>query len=366
MTARRPGRSPRFLAGLAVGLVAVATALSACAAVPPNVPTGDRIRDTVPTGVDFGTAIEGGRTSRALDDPTYVSTVATTFTSVTPENQMKWSIVRPDAASFDFAPADQVADLARRNGQRMRGHTLLWHGGNPSWLTGRSWECSELRPIVKQHVTTLVSRYADVVREWDVANEILDGGANLRTSENPFIAACGIDIVKDAFRWAHEADPKARLFLTDYDVEGVNPKSDAYLALVKDLLAEGVPVHGFGIQAHLDNREGAPGSVQANLQRFADLGLDVAVTELDVKVPLPMAIPSQASLRRQADVYGSVLDACLRVSRCTSFTVWGFTDRYSWVPEYRPGYGSATLMTAEYEAKPALNTIVDRLKQGRR
>src|SRR5690606_27072000 len=122
-------------------------------------------------------------------------------------------------------------------------------------------------------------------------------------------------------RWAHEADPDAQLFLNDYSAESINAKSTAYYTLAQELIAQDVPVHGFGVQGHLSTRYGFPHGMQDNLQRFADLGLLTAVTELDIRMDLGPSGATQADLAKQADYYRQALDACLAVDTCTSFTL---------------------------------------------
>ena len=156
------------------------------------------------------------------------------------------------------------------------------------------WTCEEARDVLEDHIRTVVGRYAGEIYEWDVANEIFQddwdaGGVRLRTEANPFLKACAEDpvaLIGDAFRWAHEADPEAVLFLNDYNAEGINNKTDAYYALAQELLADGAPLHGFGAQGHLSLMYGFDESIQANFERFAALGLKVAVTEADVRMPL--------------------------------------------------------------------------------
>ena len=118
----------------------------------------------------------------------------------------------------------------------------------------------------------MAGRYAGRMQQWDVVNEIFDDNAELRTTGNIWIRELGPEIIADCFRWAHEADPEALLFFNDYNVDGINAKSDAYYALIVDLLADGVPVHGFSTQGHLSIRYGFPDDLADNLQRFADLG----------------------------------------------------------------------------------------------
>jgi endo-1,4-beta-xylanase len=319
------------------------------------------LRQAAPDGFVIGTAVAGG--GHHLDQPypdpfpndrKYRHLVAKEFSSVTPENQLKWEFVHPEQDVYNFGPTDDIVKFAEQHDQEVRGHTLMWHSQNPAWLNEGDFTADELREILRDHIFTVVGRYAGRIDQWDVANEVFDDAGNLRTTDNIWLRELGPGIIADAFRWAHEADPSAELFFNDFNVEDINAKSNAYYALTQQLLAEGVPVHGFSVQGHLSTRFGFPGSLQANLQRFADLGLAIAVTELDVRMDLPPSgEPTQSMLALQANYYARYLEACLAVEECDSFTVWGFTDKYSWVPVFFQGQGSATIMTGDFERKPA-------------
>lgn len=149
-----------------------------------------------------------------------------------------------------------------------------------------------------------------------------------------------------------------KLFLNDYNIEGLGPKSDAYYALATDLLARGVPLHGIGVQGHLGIQYGFPPGVTENLQRFADLELDIAFTEVDVRMPLPV---TDEKLATQADYFGRLMDSCLAVTHCVSFTVWGFSDAYSWVSGWFEGQGAATPFDEAFKPKPAYFAMRDEL-----
>jgi endo-1,4-beta-xylanase len=325
----------------------------------------DRLRWAAPEGFYVGTAVAGGGHHLEQDYPDpftsdrkYRKILGQQFNSVSPENQMKWEFIHPERDRYDFGAADAIVEFAERHGQVVRGHTLLWHSQNPEWLEQGDFSEEELREILREHITTVVGRYAGRIQQWDVANEIFDEQGNLRTQDNIWIRELGPDIVADAFRWAHEADPKAKLFFNDYGVESDNAKSDAYYALAQDLLEQGVPVHGFSVQAHLSMRYGFPGDLRQNLERFDALGLETAVTELDVRMDLPESgVPTDAQQKQQADWYQRVLEACLAVEECNSFTIWGFTDKYSWVPVFFQGEGSATVMTEDFARKPAFHAL---------
>ncbi|MFC7376094.1 endo-1,4-beta-xylanase [Brachybacterium sp. GCM10030268] len=338
---------------------------------PPGLAKKDTLAFAAGKELKIGSAVAGGghHTSQPYpppftDDETYREHLATEFTSLSAENQMKWDHLRPDRDTFAFADADAIMDFATEHGQDVRGHTLLWHSQNPAWLEEGDFSADELRALLKEHIDTVVGRYRGRISQWDVANEIFDDDGNLRTSDNIWIRELGVEIVADAFRWARAADPGALLFFNDYNVDGINAKSDAYYALIPDLLADGVPVDGFSAQGHLSIEYGFPGDITENLQRFADLGLHTAVTELDVRMPLPDgAEPTEAQLAQQADYYRRVTEAALAVDGCDSLTLWGFVDTYSWVPATFEGQGAACVLWEDYTRKPAYHAVQDALAE---
>ncbi|WP_130014255.1 endo-1,4-beta-xylanase [Serinicoccus sediminis] len=375
---RHPFRS------LALGVLGTAVAagalVPAASAAPPEHSHGhqDTLRRQAPRDLEIGSAAWGQRDLTGYDkhDPTdYQRVLAREFGSITPENDMKWAEIHPEPGVYDFSGADAVMDFARAHHQEVRGHTLLWHSQNPQWVIDASddWTCQEARDVLEDHVRTVVGRYAGEIYEWDVANEIFQddwdtGGVRLRTEANPFLKACAEDpvaLIGDTFRWAHEVDPKARLFLNDYNAEGVNTKTDAYYALAQELLADGVPLHGFGAQGHLSLMYGFDTSIQANFERFAALGLDVAVTEADVRVPIPDGQdgPTAEQVTLHAERHDAMLEACLAVPSCTSFTVWGFPDANSWVPDVFPGEDWATIFTDDFGPKPAYHAMLASLRE---
>ncbi|PRY44493.1 endo-1,4-beta-xylanase [Umezawaea tangerina] len=332
------------------------------------------LRRAAPKGFHIGTAVAGGghHESQPYPDPftsdlPYRKVLGAEFGSVSAENQMKWEYVHPEQGRYNFGMADAIVRFARQHDQVVRGHTLLWHSQNPAWLEQGDFTPDQLRSILRDHIKTVVGRYKGRILQWDVANEIFTDTGELRTADNIWLRELGPGVIADAFRWAHEADPKAKLFFNDYGVESVNAKSDAYLALIKRLRAEHVPVDGFSAQAHLSIRYGFPGDLETNLKRFSALGLGTAITELDVRMDLPEGgVPTVAQLAQQADYYTRTLTACLNVKGCDSFTIWGFTDKYSWVPVFFQGEGAATVMWDDFSRKPAYYALRSTLDKARR
>ena len=366
----RPPTMRRVAAVAASALTALALSAPFAQAAAPEA----TLRSEAPRDLHIGSAVWGQRDLLDYDrkNPTeFQRILAAEFSSLTPENDMKWAEVHPEPGVYDFSGADAVVAFAQANHQEVRGHTLLWHSQNPQWVIDASagWTCEEARAVLEDHVRTVVGRYAGEIYEWDVANEIFQddwdaGGVRLRTEANPFLKACAADpvaLIGDVFRWAHEADPEAVLFLNDYNAEGINNKTNAYYALAQELLADGVPLQGFGAQGHLSLMYGFDESIQENFERFAALGLKVAITEADVRMPLGEdGEPTAEQIALQAERYDAMLVACLNVPACTSFTVWGFDDGHSWVPGVFPE-GYATIMTEEYEKKPAYFALLESL-----
>ncbi|MFD3664030.1 endo-1,4-beta-xylanase [Streptomyces sp. NPDC058659] len=296
----------------------------------------------------FGSATDNPE----FTDAAYLKLLGSEFGQTTPGNAMKWYATEPERGVFDFTAADEVVAFAKAHHQKVRGHTLVWHNQLPAWLTEGTWTADELRAILKNHIQTVVRHFKGQVIHWDVVNEAFNEDGTYR--ESLFYKTLGPGYIADALRWAHEADRHAKLYLNDYNVDGIGPKSDAYYTLIKQLKADGVPVEGFGIQGHLALQYGFPADVRQNMQRFADLGVEVAITELDIRMNLP-ATPEQ--LATQATWYADYVKACLAVRKCVGITIWDYTDKYSWIPSVFPGEGAALPYDENLLPKPAYHSI---------
>jgi endo-1,4-beta-xylanase len=212
--------------------------------------------------------------------------------------------------------------------------------------------------VLRDHITTVVGRYRGRVDAWDVVNEAIEGSGLRNTVWHNVIGPEYLDL---AFQWAHEADPDALLFYNDYSAEGMNTKSDAVYDLVKGMLERGVPIHGVGMQMHIALGQVPPADkFLENMDRLADLGLQVHITELDVRI---RDDPDEETLVQQAEDYREIMETCLAAKGCTAFITWGFTDRYSWIPSSRQGWGSALILDASYQPKPAYTALQDALSE---
>jgi endo-1,4-beta-xylanase len=303
----------------------------------------------------IGTAVDA---DALRHEPGYRTDVAGQFSTVTPENEMKWAVVEPSRGDFHWGGADRIVDFARGHDQQVRGHTLVWYSQNPGWLD--DLPAAELRRELKAHIGTEMGRYKGRIADWDVVNEPIADDGSLRPGI--WLDKLGPSYIADALRWAHEADPHARLWINEIAAEGIGPKSDRLLKVVRSLKAEGVPLDGVGFQGHF-TLHGVPPTFRENLRRFTALGLKVAITELDVALQMPA---SDARLRAQAGVYADAVGDCLAVDGCTGATVWGFTDRHSWIPATQPGRGAATLLDDQLRPKPAYDAVAHALRQSAR
>jgi endo-1,4-beta-xylanase len=375
---------PLTLAALGAGLVLAAALACAGAkpAAPLGPPTGPTLRELARGRIHVGTAV----TLQGLGDPDYARLLAEQYDIVVAENAMKLDQLQPARGRFEFGAADALVGFAQAHGMVVRGHCLIWHNQarwlfrptrkTDGWDTGYALvpgiAAADLPAILAEHVRTVVSHFKGKVAYWDVVNEAiadnlppgLSVDASLRSDgwAQAYPGKTRHQYIEDAFRIAHQADPAAKLFYNEYGNEGLRGwghKSDYTYQLVKRLLADGVPIHGVGLQMHLD-ASGYPldDGFAENLKRFTDLGLEVHVTELDVRISTP---PSALALERQKELYRDLLRAALANPKVTAFLTWGLDDGHSWIPQFYPGKGAGLPFDAGYGAKPAFHGMQEAL-----
>ena len=263
------------------------------------------------------------------------------MSSLTAENHMKLHMLRPSSGVVDYTGADRIVAFATEHGMRVRGHTLLWHEAAPAWFflddSGAPASRETVRERLRLHVTELVGRYRGRIYAWDVVNEAINDSPSPRLRQTPWLDVLGPDYIADVFRWAHEADPDALLFYNDYSM--VEPgKRDRTVALLRDLLARGVPIHGVGMQGHWTLQWPPTREIERSIHAFADLGLRVEITELDVSfydwndraTRYDRFTPDmdQALAAR----YGEIFEVFRRnADAIDAVTFWGAADDVSWL-----------------------------------
>ncbi len=323
-------------------------------------------------GVLIGTAVRPSQ----LSETAYASILAREFSMAEAEDAMKWWILRPDRATYDFRQGDEVVRFAQAHQMKVRGHCLVWGRYNPDWLTQGHFTSRQLSRLLHEHIERVMKHYAGQVFAWDVVNEALDENGNLRDSiwynlPGVGLSQKGTAYIEQVFRWAHEADPHALLFYNEAEGEGLNRKSDAIYAMLKDFKHRGVPIDGVGLQMHIPTLDKETSTIaadiSANIAHLTALGVQVHITELDVSLPLNSSgLPQPEDLTRQAEVYRAIVRACLNSVGCTAIQTWGFTDKYSWIGSHSRGArGQALLFDRAYQPKPAYRAVLEELSAGR-
>ncbi|KAK0754872.1 glycoside hydrolase family 10 protein [Schizothecium vesticola] len=300
----------------------------------------------------FGTAIEtnnfNDRPYRAIaDNPDE-------FGMYVPENSQKWEAIQPRQGVFSFDAADSVARLAKTNGQLFRCHTLTWHSQLPPFVQNGTWTRATLTAVLTAHITSVVTHYKSLCYAWDVVNEALAENGTLRASV--FSQILGPSFLPLSFSVAGAADPSAKLYYNDFNLETTPAKAAGALRIVQQIQAAAAPIHGIGFQAHFRVGQTPNRTALVTLQnRFVALGLETSFTELDVA---HLTLPANATaVARQATDYVGVVQACLDVPRCVGIVVWQFTDKYSWIPNTFPGLGDACLFDRDFKPKPAYTAV---------
>jgi len=333
----------------------------------------------------WGTSIwlYGMKDGLGMSDAVYVKTISQEFNLAVPDYGMYMSDIQPLQGMWDFSGADRIVDYAETHDMRIRGHALVWGrrystigtvGGDwtatPAWVHNGDFSRAEMIEIMNEYIETVVRHYGDRVDEWVVVNESASWEPGGGFGDNVWKEKLGEDYVELAFRKAREVAPNAVLILNEYGGDYLHQTTfgmeDNIYRHVKRLVKRGVPIDAVGLQFHLaippEPWENPPTVERTvgNFERFGDLGLDVYVTELDVKIQEPI---TQEKLDRQAEIYAMVMEAVLESDDCNSVCVWGYSDRYSWIPGWFPGYSGACMFDKFIEPKPAYYSVVEAMQR---
>ncbi|KAK1777255.1 glycoside hydrolase superfamily [Copromyces sp. CBS 386.78] len=277
------------------------------------------------------------------------------FGQLVPENGQKWDATEPSRGQFSYSSGDIVAGVAKTNGQLLRCHTLVWYSQLPSWVSGGSWTRTTLQSVIETHINNVMGHYKGQCYAWDVVNEAVADDGTWRPSV--FLSTFNTDYFAIAFKAAKAADPNTKLYYNDYNLEYNGAKTDKALELVKIVQAAGAPIDGVGFQGHLIvGSTPSRSSLATVLKRFTALGVEVAYTELDIR---HSSLPASSSaLATQGNDFANVVGSCLDVAPgCIGVTIWGFTDKYSWIPQTFPGQGAALLYDSNFSKKPAWTSV---------
>jgi len=296
-------------------------------------------------------------TSPLQNDATYKSLLSAQYSLQTSENDCKWAATQPAQNQFSWTGCDAASDFAYTNSSKavFRGHNLCWGQYNPSWLLNGNFSADQLKSILQNHIVQCIHRYNGTTKNraycWDVVNEAISDNSNETYKAAPPWYPAISDYVDEAFQFARGADSTMKLFYNDYGGEGSGTKSDKIYNMVKSMKSRGIPIDGVGLQMHVStDYYPSPTDVQTNMNRLVALGLEVQITEMDVKDP-------SQDFNKQANIYNAMLTACLNVKGCTSLQSWGFTDRYTWL-----GSNNYPLpFDYNYNPKAAVNVMIQTL-----
>lgn len=290
---------------------------------------------------------------------------------ITPMNALKWASLRYDESKFDFSGADEIIEFAEENGKRLHGHALLWYHANPSWLD-QITSPGKLEKLLNEHIETVVGRYAGRIATWDVVNEVVshDPLSEGKWRAGVWYNALGPKHVDIAFKAAAAADPNAKLFINDYDLQDEGPRvaarQKAILSIVRRLQDKNLPIHGVGMQAHLyaERRVGRE-NLAAFVAELKSLGLTVAITELDI-IDWKLSADIERRDRGVANTAREYLGALTEIAQPEFIATWGLNDRYSWIGETFPrnddGKARPLPFDENWQAKPLFDVIKNFLR----
>jgi endo-1,4-beta-xylanase len=338
-------------------------------------------RDTFHMGV----AVSNPSLDRQI--ASHLDLIAREFNSVTAENAMKWGVLRPDGVNWQWQRPDAFMDFADAHDMYVVGHTLVWHSQIPASVfadaDGATLSRDALLARMEEHIATLAGRYRGRVHAWDVVNEAIDEGNGWRRS--PWLQIIGEDFMEHAFRMARAADPQAVLLYNDYNMH--NPRKRAFLVdVLRDYLDRGVPIDGVGLQGHLGLEYPDMEEWERSIATYADMGLDVHVTELEIDpLPSPYAMSAEISNRfdyspendpwpdglpdevqqQLADRYEQVFRILLRYrDNVRRVTFWGLHDGISWKNDFpiRGRTNHPLLFDRMLAPKPAYHRLVSMMQ----
>ncbi|MBQ8332172.1 MAG: endo-1,4-beta-xylanase [Clostridia bacterium] len=294
------------------------------------------------------------------------------FNVFTLENQSKPEPVHPEENRWVFEPVDRFAAFGEEAGVTLRGHTLVWHSQVPGWFFRDGEETASAELLLnrmREHITTMVTRYRGKIRTWDVVNEVLRDEGGLR--ESAWYKIAGNSYIAEAFRCAHEADPDARLIINDYNLESSDAKADTMASVVRELLADGVPVHGIGLQMHL-GLDTDMERLKKNVRKLASIreiapDFKLEVTELDMSCyrwgdEAEDILWDDAKTAQFSAKYTELFRFYLELAGegvLDTVVFWGLHDGVSWLNGFPRRHKNYPLLIGrDFELKPAFYDVL--------
>ena len=314
--------------------------------------------------------------SDGMSDSLYKEVMAQQFNLVVADYSMYMVNLQYEQGEWDFSCMDEIVEYGQTHSMRIRGHTLVWgfdldrykQGDwfpTPEWVHNSDFSREEMIRIMYEHIEKVMNRYGKRINEWVVVNEAIGSSLDKEMVRNVWLEKLGEDYVELAFKYADKVAPDATLILNDFNADYLGQNShkvDRLYNYTKKLLQKGVPIDAIGLQFHLTVGVDKPivDDIINNFIRYRDLGLNVYITELDVKIKQPV---TEEKLKEQARLYSIVMQAVLESEACNSVTVWGYTDRYTWIHEWQPGYDAPCLYDENIRPKPAYNSVIETMKR---
>ena len=320
-------------------------------------------------------------------DKTRADLAASQFNCLTPENCMKWDATEPQEGKFNFGPGDDLVKYAQKNKIKVHGHTLIWHSQTPRWVfEGENGQPATRELVLKRmknHIEGVMKHYKGKVDAWDVVNEAFNEDGTLRNSQWKRIV--GDDFIEKAFEFTRAADPSAKLVYNDYNAD-TPAKRDGIAKLAKELKKKGL-IDAVGMQGHYLIDYPSSKQIEEAIKKYADAGVMVMVTEMDIDVlprsngpvsadisatqeyqeknnPYTKGLPDDIS-KKLAERYVDIFKVFLKHSKSMySVTVWGLDDGTSWLNGFpvRGRTNHPLLFDRQLKAKPCYDALV-KLKQ---
>jgi GH35 family endo-1,4-beta-xylanase len=237
-------------------------------------------------------------------------------------NSFKWSGIQPQPIAPNYVNFDNAVNWTRKVGWELRAHTLLWGGNDyeddhamPRWVKDLPTP-EAITDTCKMRVIREMTRYKGIVKEYDVMNEPLHA---------KYLAdsLVGDSINWNCFKWARSADPDAKLFINDYNVEFNWGDAVKYRDLILKIKAKGAPVTGVGMQAHFwDCCRPNIDELVKNVNIVAEAGLPIKFTEYDYGGNL--------SQKEQTADFIKVLTIAFSHPSIDGMICWALSDKGAW------------------------------------